>query len=176
MKIKLDFITNSSSTSFIVFFPKKIETIDDVRKYMSLKKAQTVFEDAKDQNPIEINFIENNKIKIIDKIESILLGYSFIPGNTISEIISKLRPIIPDQISELSEKEYVIYKINKFFKNNYIFEDISIENIENFTELIKSKKGFIYTFTYSDENGSWGCEMEHGGTFNELIHHKISNH
>jgi len=67
MQINSDFITNSSSSSFIVAFPKKIKTIEDALLYITPEnKAEQVLKDAIEQDkkvvkidPDNIEFIKN---------------------------------------------------------------------------------------------------------------------
>jgi len=34
----------------------------------------------------------------------------------------------------------------------------------------------FFSFTYGDDDGDFGCVMEHGGTFDNLFHVKVSHH
>ena len=44
-------------------------------------------------------------------------------------------------------------------------------------KIIDQYKGkFFYKFRYSDEDGTYGCALEHGGLFNKLPHIVISEH
>jgi len=70
MKIKQSFITNSSSSSFIVAWDKKIEKRDINyinERVMFIEKAQQVLKDSIDQSPF---FIESQKDmkKVLEKL------------------------------------------------------------------------------------------------------------
>lgn len=53
-------------------------------------------------------------------------------------------------------------------------EDLEENELHKFIK--ENNNNFIYFFDYSDENGEFGSEMEHGGTFNELPHIRLSHH
>lgn len=144
MKIKRDFITNSSSSSFIVAFPKKIEKLEDVLEFIQQKrKATVVFHDAIQQEPIKYNEKEIKTLaKYLAKYEK-YLEFNF------------------DIYYDKNENEI----LEEFFKNNECLQFIR-----------KYKNCYIYNFSYSDQDGEFGSEMEHGGTFNNLKHLRISHH
>ena len=79
MKIKLNPITNSSSSSFIVVFDKEITSLDEIKdKIMFIEKATQVFHDIQKQSPMLLD--PNDWIcihKIAEELESGTVYYPY---------------------------------------------------------------------------------------------------
>lgn len=168
MKIRNGFVSNSSSSSFVVAFPKKPMTIKDVKEMLfgkeeyfptyyprddqdklilTTKIARTVFNDIKSQRP-------NDKKSIYGGFEGWLDGAPSFPDDwrNGSEYVRRKK-------WDKYEKESIKYRnkcANKFIKEN--------------------KNTFIYVFSYSDNDGNFYSTMEHGGIFDKLNHRRISRH
>lgn len=167
MKIRQGFVSNSSSSSFIVAFPKDMEvTSDNVHNHLfgpafssitaydwigtfSTKEiADQVTRDIREQKP-----------NVDEQIAEALGGH--LPG---SPDMDRFR------VRKADGKGYD-YDWDAYTAANAAFRAQMAEKI---------KKEFagqdVYTFEYSDNDGSFMCTMEHGGIFDNVPHMRISNH
>jgi hypothetical protein len=71
--------------------------------------------------------------------------------------------------------DFIIMQMQKIHEKENPYESFDVD-IDELEDLIKDNHGYLYNFSYSDENSSWGSEMEHGGTFDKLPHIRTSHH
>ena len=170
MKIKTDFVTNSSSSSFIVLFDNKITKFEDVEHYIwKHDKAKQVLEDALSQKPV---IVDNSNPNIADGLATLLShGY-------IDEMKS-----YSDYQDDFCRREGISVKdmydngawMQAFYDEYEVLQ--SRLCLKKAIEFLKDNDGrYMYQFNYGDEDGIFMSEMEHGGTFNELTHIKINKH
>ena len=166
----MGFVTNSSSSSFIVAFDKVpnsweevLEMLFDadkatVEKYglsMDTKQvAQIVFADISKQTP-------NN----LEELKETFSGFDV--GIEKYKNFKKLDRQLLD--SSTSEEWHKIYNELQILSEE--FEEI---NFKKFLEKNKGKQ--LYSFSYSDNDGTQRTLMEHAGIFENLPHVQISRH
>ena len=171
MRRKLDFVTNSSSSSFIVAWPKLVDSWDEVHDIVIFKeKADIVFNDCLRQKA----FLIEESLSCINKIsKEIARGY-FCGYKQYSDDPGYKNLYRDRQDKVLSDDEY-----RK--KVDTIFRKVDKENKKNARILaekfVKENIGkYCYMFNYGDEDGYLYSQLEHGDTFRGLKYLQISHH
>lgn len=191
MKIRNGFVSNSSSSSFLVAFidkPKDVKELHnlmfgtddenmisswDKSSYSTMEVAQTVFNDLKNQKPL-------NKKQILEEISN---GYfDGYPEYRYDE----------ERESDLIRKEAALAKkdpwidepwktnMRRAFDKERQEQDRIIDECANkyYKETVspafEGKK--IFKFTYSDNSGPFESMLEHGDIFVRLPSIRLSHH
>lgn len=167
LKTKSDFVTNSSSSSFIVAWDKIVETFDDVKKHLTCTDhAKIVLGDILNQEPLVLK--EGNFDFDLDPV---------LKGITNRIVVELKTGTFPEDISwreydHLVKSGLTTQQASKIVKKERMekAEQIAINFIKNNIGRV------IYFFTYADEDGEISSDMEHGDIFRKLPNICINKH
>ncbi len=172
MKTRQGFVSNSSSSSFIVAFPKNTQMkdvkkilfgneevfghpYDEKQSFTTQQVAETITRDMAEQVP-------NDMEAITQAIRNGYFdGYENLPGHTEFDFNAT------DGLSPEERGEYWRKKAEE--------DDARANRIaERF--ISKNANKDIYVLSYADEDGGYFGAIEHGDTFNRVPHIRVSNH
>lgn len=174
MKTRHGFVSNSSSSSFVVKFPKVPKSVEDVKemlfknqeyywspydndRWTTEEVANTVWTDICDQ--------EKNDF---EKAKEILSSGSYDDPDApdYHQFTKKGGGFDWEAYNEASDI-YAAKKMKEFFNSR----KLKLQKIDN-KEVVEA----FYCFEYSDNDSSYFSALEHGNLFQNLEHIKISNH
>lgn len=170
MKIRNGFVSNSSSSSFVVAFDKKPETVEELKKLLfgdeevygnpyrhgneprgwtAQQVAETVFHDLKDQSPMTVDEVREE------------FNSGHLSGS----------PDFPFGCFETGKEEEGRKRWKEWEERNKAFCD---SKADFFMSEYKGKQ--FFRFSYSDNDGAYYSALEHGDLFEKLPHFQISHH
>ncbi|MBT6050101.1 MAG: hypothetical protein HOG49_25165 [Candidatus Scalindua sp.] len=166
MKQRNGFVSNSSSSSFVVVFPSTPKNEEDIQSILSSEDftlnnshAVSIMQSIKEQKdstlPQRLSIFNDNWWDVEENISSYPNALNFI-----------------DKDGVLNQKEY---------KAQIVIDFLDELGDENFTakvlEMADKEIPFdIYCFNFADESGAYWGEMEHGNLFRNVTHITRSNH
>jgi hypothetical protein len=163
MKIRHGFVSNSSSSSFVVPFPKDMEmTFENVKRY--LFKDQQVIYSPWDINKVTIDFA---MCQIMDDIAKQQPN----DAELINEAFGGWLEGMPNLDSFRIKGSGHEYDWDAYHASHEAFLK---EATDQFTA--EHANSNMYVFEFSDNDGNNFAILEHGGTFDNVPHKRISHH
>jgi hypothetical protein len=190
VKIRDGFVSNSSSSSFVVCFPKKPESVEEVQKLVFGDKkifgnpypgrdeeggwptsqvAETIWNDLKDQEPMTPE-------QMSEEMGDYMFG-EFVVAYTRNNPHPE-SPDWPDGMWDDKTPKKTKDKMRAEYDAAYAeYDKKRTAWAAAVTEAFqKQHPGVYFKFHYSDNDGSYFSALEHGHLFDRLPHCQISHH
>jgi len=168
MKIRNGFVSNSSSSSFVVIFPTEPKNSEDVKNMLFNKNEKSYSEYSVDQVAKTVwtdicNQTKNNIELAKEEFEGCSDSPDYDDFKGYSNWIER------SAAYNASVKIFAEKKMKDFFN----IRKLKLQKINN--EDI-SESGVLYIFEYSDNDSEYFSALEHDGLFDNLKHIRISKH
>jgi len=173
MKIRQGFVSNSSSSNFIVAIPKEIDTAKKLQELLFGSDIYMKYYDdsfsCKDLAEVIFNDIKGQD----DRSSDLKHLFEEIVGGSLQGFKYKSKRLSPGQshwdIDDEKERE-IVWKEESEMRAKH-----AVVQVLRFVDANKEKCN-IYTFTYSDNDGAIQSALEHGDVFDNVKHMVSSHH
>jgi len=180
MKTRHGFVSNSSSSSFIVAFSKTVSSPENVQnemfpngeislrdpygdsRYGTERISETVYDDISSRKPAK-------KKELMEELSGdSYVEYPYEKTRRLWDLRRKTTD--EDELDKIQIELDAVYE-----KHHLECEAIAKKRLAEFLDSVgKNKK--IYIVSYSDNNGEYYTMMEHGDIFRNIPHIRISHH
>ena len=166
MKIRNGFVSNSSSSSFIVALPKKPKNIEEMRQLLFGNDKETPlfapFDDATfSQQQVAETVFADLKTAIKENKVAEEISHGYFEGYPQHDYSWRKDETDDDRQKRWQEETKKVTSAAQKLADKFIADN-------------KGKKFFV--FSYSDNDGDYSAALEHGDTFRLLPHLVISHH
>ena len=198
MKTRNGFVSNSSSSSFIIALDKLPENAQEMHELLfnsskeemlqlydfydaisSFEIAEIVFRDITSKNESVFNIQQLVYELLCGCVDGIENFYDSKFARMNNEAENKLH----EEARILGKRVYDDPDFSRMIDETYstfydIHNNIAMEDAKNVaTMFLNSNKGkLVFSLSYSDNAGGIECQIEHGNTFRNIPHIQISHH
>lgn len=161
MKIRHGFVSNSSSSSFIVAIDHKPVDANDLMGML--------FPNMSEDSLHEYDLWDRTESHTIKEISEAVF-------NDLSTDASKIADAFNGWIQGAPDCDDFRKADGMIDWDRYQIESDKYQEQYAKDVISKYKGKFVFTVTYADEDGSFGCFMEHSDIFENVSHERISKH
>ena len=166
MKTRWGFVSNSSSSSFILALPHKPKDEAELRSWMFFDTDEYM-PDPYDNTQWDINKIVNDVFYSIKEIKAQKIEETIKCGTVMGKYKSPIDPyeLIIKNRKPATQKDWDRY--------NEMCHKVAQEVTKDF---LKDHHGKVFFKVEYEDGDVFGCAMEHGSAWDRLPHMKISHH